>query len=273
MKSTFSIITFNTAGLPLMTKNYKKRFDKITEELARINPTIICLQEVWTRKMKEKIISSLESHGYKYSYYPKTVFRANGLLVCSKEKILDGKYIDFKPIFRGFNISILEFFGCKGYSSVKIQLPDRTNLHVLNTHLSAYWTREKNKDPMHSSQADSIRKMADDVNSLGEEKIIAVGDFNFRQSSWLYKKFIEISGMKDAVKGDIQTNRKEHLFKFPHPDGWGRLDYTFIKNIPENSVLDAKLVMEESFDDIGYLSDHIPVLTTFDLSKFISKNT
>ena len=213
---------------------------------------------------RKRLVSELEKYGYRYFFHPTSGIRLNGLLTCSKHEIIRTDSADLKPVFGGINLSIVEALGSKGYSLVTIEADD-TDLHVINIHLSVDWSNKYEKGSKYNKvQVNAIDKLAEVVGSLGNEKIIVVGDFNFRPDCWLYEKVLSSAGLRDIVPDDFETCL-HNLFRFPMPEHGGRVDYIFTKNFPKDSVLDVKLLWDKPVRGIGYLSDHVAILASFRL--------
>jgi len=134
---------------------------------------------------RKRLISELKRCGYRSFFHPTSGIRLNGLLTCSKHKIIRTDSADLKPIFWGINLFVVEVPGSKGYSLVTIKMND-VDLYVVNAHLSVDWSGKYEKGSKYNKvQVRAIDELAEVVNSLGNKKTIVVGDFNFRQDCWL----------------------------------------------------------------------------------------
>lgn len=263
-KNSFSILTFNFLGIPFLSRNYGRRLRYLTKQLQKIQPDIICLQEVWLRHTRKRLVSGLEKYGYRHFFHPTSGVRLNGLLTCSKHEIIRTDSADLKPVFSGMNLFLVETPGSKGYSLVTIKM-GRGDLHVINTHLSVDWSGKHEEGSKYNDvQINAIDKLAKIVNLLGDKKIIVVGDLNFRPDCWLYEKVLSSAGLKDIVPNNFETCLR-NLFRFPMPEHGGRVDYIFTRNFLEDSLLDIKLLWDKPVKGVGYLSDHAAILARFRL--------
>ena len=132
-----SILTFNFVSIPFVSKNLRIRLDCLVKEIKRIQPDIICFQEIWLGYIRKRLIFSLRPLGYQF-YYPTPGAFFNGLLTCSKYNFSPVKALDLKGTFNGFNRLLIESLGSKGYSLIKIKLPNKKKLFAFNTHLSCH---------------------------------------------------------------------------------------------------------------------------------------
>lgn len=256
-----SILTFNFLGIPLFTQNYSKRLRLLVEEISKVNPDILCFQEIWFWQTRKYLFKRLKPLGFKYFFHPRSRFRLNGLLTLSKKEISSPKSFVFKPLVKGFDFSFFEFFGAKGYSLAKIKLAEE-EIFVFNVHLSVDWDYDLGKKSKFvRGKLKEIEFLSKAVNALGEEKIIVVGDFNFDPHLAFYKELLATSKLKAIpVKEPVRTVLPNLWNRFFVPRWGEEIDFVFTKNLPENSALDFKILWNKPFENIGYLSDHAGVL-------------
>jgi len=127
-------LTYNFIGIPLFSQRYSQRLNVFIKELAKLQPEIICLQEIWLDSAKKKIINGLKGLDYSF-YYPSLIIRFCGLLIGVKGKITKKGYVATNPIIAGFDRSILEYLGSKGYAFVEFEL-GKKKICIFNVHLS-----------------------------------------------------------------------------------------------------------------------------------------
>jgi len=49
-------LTYNFIGIPLFSQRYSQRLNVFIKELAKLQPEIICLQEIWLDSAKKKLL-------------------------------------------------------------------------------------------------------------------------------------------------------------------------------------------------------------------------
>jgi len=262
---SISILTFNFLGIPFFSRNYQKRLQLLIEEVAKINPDVLCFQEVWLRQARSYLTKNLKPFGFEYSFHPTSKFRLNGLLTLSKKEISSPKSFVFKPLVKGFDFSFFELFGVKGYSLAKIKLAEE-EIFVFNVHLSVDWNYGLGRDSKFAlAKLKEIDLLSEAINTLGEQKIIVVGDFNFDPGTFFCKRLLK-SGVKNISLGKnshIKTALPNLYNKFYVPRLGEEIDLVFSKNLSEDSVSDFKVLWNKPFKNIGYLSDHAGVLAKF----------
>lgn len=126
--------------------------------------------------------------------------------------------------------------------------------------MNCHWLTDIHEKSLVYNQvkSNSLARLAEDINHLGKQKIIAIGDFNI-EPSWRFRdEFIQQAGTIDIVPNDFVTILPT-LFRFPMPDG-GRTDYIFTKNISTEDVLDVELIWNRPIEDVGQLSDHAGIM-------------
>jgi endonuclease/exonuclease/phosphatase family metal-dependent hydrolase len=260
------IITFNTLGIPLLSTNYNKRFDALVEKIIDVGPDVVCLQEVWAFYTKRKLIKALYDHGYRFSFYPNVLHRFNGLLTLSKYEIRDTKYQSLKPMFSGFNSTLLEFPGDKGYLLTRLVVGVE-EVDVCNVHLNADLSGDYERDSISSRlKAASLRRLSSLIRESNGNKTIICGDFNFEPGSFSHGEFLQLAEVTDRVPLDYKTLTKK-LFRFPAPLKGQRVDHIFTKNIEDVAFKGVSVIWDELIPDVGYLSDHAGLLIEIDMDQ------
>ncbi|MFO7616730.1 MAG: endonuclease/exonuclease/phosphatase family protein, partial [Bacteroidales bacterium] len=235
---------------------WPNRKDLVAGQIARENPSVICLQEV----LKDQL-DDLTALLPDYSYTG--LGRDDG-----KEK---GEYV---PIFfkkELFSLIRTDHFwlseqpsvpGILGWDAVCprmvtwVCLQDRQTgdtLFVFNTHFDHVGKQAR------KLSAKLIATFADSL--AGNHSQIIAGDFNSLPSGEAYEKLVEFSyrdSRTDSQKAPIGPEYTFTGFDSTKPPG-GRIDYLFTKNIP-------KIISYQVFDDrsgIYYHSDHLMVAIRF----------
>jgi len=263
-----SILSFNFLGVPLASRNYQKRLSKLVKEVVKINPDVLCFQEIWLPQARRYLVKNLIPFGFQHFFHPVSKFRLNGLFVLSKKRISEAESFTFKPLVKGFDFSLFELFGSKGCCWLKLELADQKEFFLFNVHLSPDWAYKTSFGPDFAlAKLKEIEKLSETINSLSDQKIIVVGDFNFDFHSILHKKLLAASGLENVLpkNGFESRTALTNLYKFYVPK-WGKsIDFAFSKNLPENSVLDFQVLWNKPFPEIGCLSDHAAILVHFQI--------
>lgn len=255
-------LTYNFIGIPFFSKRYSPRLNFFIKELAKLQPDIICLQEIWLDSAKKKIISGLQDLGYSF-YYPSLKIRFCGLLIGVKGEITKRGYVTTNPIVAGIDRSILEIFGSKGYAFVEFKLGEE-KIDIFDVHLSCdLGIISKTGGPYFKVQEKATSLLVSDINLLGEGKIMVLGDFNFEEDSPLTQNLIEAGKVREIFSHNFKTSFGG-LLGFPSI-ATDEPDHIFVKNISEKEVLKTEIVWDKPFEGVGMLSDHAGILVTMNI--------
>jgi endonuclease/exonuclease/phosphatase family metal-dependent hydrolase len=250
------VLSFNVqSGFIIADKDSKKKERNIQKfkNLISQDIKILCLQE-----MHDRMINLCNPKSY-YPYY----FQPNqkGTLIASQFKIIDSGEIDF---------------GTKTNSCIWVDLDTPEGfIRVYNVHLQSSRittdtekaiseSRKTNRIPvtalnniLYKYHKFSIRRaeQAQMVKNHSEQSpypVIICGDFNETPMSYTYHALS--SGLMDTYK---KGNRI--AMTFPEPFGLIRIDY----------ILASKKLVCSNFEVLSNisLSDHIPIVSTFDVIK------
>ena len=256
--NAMSVFNFDSLHGLLISRHIRKRQDKIAEVLLEKNPDIIALQEIHTYY----ILSALKKKlNYPYVAYKKLLYGPKGgLVVFSKHPFESIEYVDFKQRGSFFNSSFIARVIRNGILVCKLKgFP----LTVLNAHATPnldHDDSEQNRFIKYiESQLEQIAGLTNEIVNQNQNIIVA-GDLNVAKASSAYRKFVEISKLKDIFeKFDTPTQHQEYL---PRHKKVKRIDYIFTKdNDLHVKVLSTEQLFAEKYNltqgNKQYLSDHI----------------
>lgn len=264
-----SVLTLNVLGIPLLTRRYHKRLGGVISQIKKLNPDIVCLQEIWLKSGRDFIIAQLKGAGYRYFFAPRFAKRLNGFLTLSKIPIVDtnAKVVDLQ--LRGFGFSLAEFIGAKGFSRTTIDLGGGKRAHIINTHFAVDWSNKFTaRSRYNKGQSACIEVLERELAKFRKDPIVVAGDFNLDAGSEIYKQLLEETGLKDTLSsaGDTTSTILPNLFVFWLPQIGGRRDMILCKNLPAKTYVRAEIALNEPLKNVGYLSDHAAVLAKFGLA-------
>ena len=236
------IVTLNTWGTD---GPYEKRWNLLTEELSKLNPEIICLQEVFDPELLERIQEALGPLNILMSLH-------SGLALLSKFELIDEKTSAYETQ------SPTESYVREMISAV-VKIENR-EFWVANTHLA--W---KSKDePIRVGQ---IKELIAAGKDRSNEMILA-GDLNDVPESAAVQE-LKHSGFKD-VYAMLHPNKNEwtwdnrnpfiqtHRTKFPDR----RIDFLFFNEAfaQKSKPKKCEIVFNRADPEGIYPSDHYGVL-------------
>lgn len=256
-----------------MRNNVRKRFDLIAEELLRLSPDIVTLQEVYlfhTFRHLKKLLRDYPYVGYQRMFFGPR----GGIVIFSKIPLEKTEYIDFKDRGQYTNKAITGQLTRKGVLLTKIKdLP----LWILTTHLiqnSDYpwieniWNEQNKFSGLIQSQLDQTASIVQTLTKT-DMNVIITGDFNIPKRTNFYRHFIKDAGVIDTfAKFNQPTYHKAFI---PETAQAERLDYIFynskggvLKSSDQKHILENPVVVKT--EEI-YLSDHVGLMTTFTIEN------
>ena len=253
-----SVFNFDSLHGLIISWNIKKRQEKIAQILLEKNADIIALQEIHTYFVLSLLKKRLN---YPHVAYKKFVYGPRGgLVVFSKHPFVAVDYINFKRRGSLLNSSFIARVIRNGILVCKME---DYPLTILNTHATPnldHDDSESNRFVKYiESQLEQIAKLSNMITEKGQ-KILIAGDFNVAKDSFAYKKFLQISGLKDVfAKYDTPTQHQEYL---PKNKIVKRIDYIFTGGSQKDArVVSVAQVFTDKYhltDDLTqYLSDHV----------------
>jgi len=161
------IFTLNTWLLPPpLAKDNRERVRNIIQMIERVDPDVVCLQEVWLRAYVRQIKSALSAYSFRTTT-DQFLFNRSGLLVGSRKPITNYRADTF-PDSKEHNLE--EKIAGKGW-----QLASISGYTVLHTHLYA----SKDKDyRMTKAQLQQLEALTT------PEDTILVGDLNLSREAF-----------------------------------------------------------------------------------------
>ncbi len=269
----FSILTFNTWGLPVRLPGHDQasRFPKIPAAIQSANAAIVCLQETFHPELRHQIAAQLfddypfhTEHQCQKSILP---FLAKdcygGLLTLSKFPIISEKFYPF-PVNDEY--SLIERIGNKGFLLTTLSV-NHTRIHVVNTHLYA------GHSPLAElHRKDQIEYMHQILQTLGQnnEPVFLAGDINVHHPCTAFSNVYEAL-TNDMLWQDVQPIIDETHFTsdkvtnkyVSHQEPRAKLDYIFFQAPDVFSV--QVLSSQKWVDQYPHLSDHFGWLATFQI--------
>ncbi|XP_026491372.2 putative neutral sphingomyelinase [Vanessa tameamea] len=207
MTLNLKIFTLNCWGIPIVSKDRKKRIEAIAEYLLKSSHNIVCLQEIWSENdylyLKDRLHSYLP-----YSYYFYSGVLGSGLCVFSKWIIQDVFFHQWPLNGYIHKIHHGDWFGGKGVGLCRIQCNNRL-VNVYCTHLHA----EYNEDDIYlahrvlqaysTAEFVSLTTPPADVSILAGDLNTAPGDLSFRLITQV-PALIDPCGFESIINKNIE---------------------------------------------------------------------
>lgn len=256
----FSLITLNCFGVP--TPNTHHRLLTLARELDRQGADIVCLQEVQTHVYRRLLMRANERYPAS-AYEPFVHAPKGGLLTLAQRPIEQQQFTLYRERGMWYTPAVMDWILHKGVLATHLTCDDLP-IVVLNTHLVANYQGDwSERNRFARSEWAQLQQLAEIVAAQpAEALIVTCGDFNIPRGSWLYERFLDVSGMIDPLAGDTRwtyraLERLAQRFGLP-------IDFTFVR-APQLPGLQFKsdLIFRDRLPLLGggegYLSDHCGV--------------
>jgi endonuclease/exonuclease/phosphatase family metal-dependent hydrolase len=192
------VLSWNVWGLPAVSTNLEQRMAALPDAIAKLEPDIILLQEIWAETDGATVRQGLERHGYRYAtHLAHTEAGMTGLFTASK---LPLKYVGFLPFASGrvgHSFWHLEWIAAKGVGSFLVETP-LGEIQVQNTHLQAqYETDDYAAERL--SQASQILLMGQNR----RQSLVLGGDFNTGAEELPRRAFFDLGALRDTTPSPL----------------------------------------------------------------------
>jgi endonuclease/exonuclease/phosphatase family metal-dependent hydrolase len=261
-----TLLTFNAFGI--LSWDTMFRLIALVDELNRIEPDIVCLQEIHQHYFERRILRSLLHYPAAVSE-PRRYRPKGGLLTIAKAPFVSTQFILYREQGPWYTLHLMDRLLKKGMLVTRHQYAGLPVV-VINTHLIANYAANYAKADaaarVQQVQQAQLHQLAELARSQPHDALVVVmGDFNIPRHSWLYEDFVDRSGLRDTLSGDTRPTYR------PLPGIPARyalpIDFAFVRQPAGVEVsLTSRLILDERRHLLGgysgYLSDHLGILTT-----------
>jgi len=192
------VLSWNAWGLPAVSTNLQARMAALPDAIAKLDPDVVLLQEIWAESDGLTIKRGLERHGYRYaSHLAHTKYGMTGLFTASKLPLKNVGFLPFSSGRIGHSFWHLEWIASKGIGTFLVQTP-LGELEVQNTHLQAQYETDS-YDAERLSQASEILLMHQDW-SL---PLVLGGDFNCGAEELPRQALLNLNELRDTTPSPL----------------------------------------------------------------------
>jgi endonuclease/exonuclease/phosphatase family metal-dependent hydrolase len=187
------VLTWNVWGVPAITSHLDERMAALPGAIARLDPDIVLLQELWDPRHAESVGRKLGEHGFRHARRFETPAGATGLFVASKFPLGAGAFRSFSLGRMPHSFWHLDWMVEKGLASVTIETPLGA-LRVENTHLQAQYRTDR-------YGAERLAQAAEIVVMNGghsNETMLLAGDFNGPGDELPRRVLRDLGSLEDA---------------------------------------------------------------------------
>lgn len=254
----FTLLSLNTFGLPLFLG--WSRLARLTGQLTRYAPAVICLQEIQQNAYVPLLARRLPD--YPHRAYELGLFAPRGgLYTAARGPLVHSHFVAYSNRGKPFSPGFADWALNKGVLVSEFDVREHRVI-VMNTHLHANYAG--NWDPEHSMtriQRDQVDHLADMVREQPPEAIVIVcGDFNFPRNTFLYTELLERGGLTDPLADDPRPTYRP--FPLIPAQKWSiPIDFMLVRIPPHTSprVVPNVMTVEDESKSLPhrrFLTDH-----------------
>lgn len=250
------ILSLNIWGAPY-AKDRAARLGAITDEIKRLNPDVIVLQEVFLPGQRQHFIEALAPI-YNYSHYFYSGVIGSGLLTLSRYPIVDAIFHRFRLGGKPERLQHGDYFAGKGIGLTRIDAPEGL-YNVFNSHTHAQY-QEQDTDEYAIFTDSNLYEAARFINAYADDNpTILCGDLNTQPDQTGYRIITTLANLADAYLEQHAAHPVTFSAQNPytgHDDQC--LDYILLRNAQSSTITRC---MTEHFTG-AYLaySDHYGLL-------------
>lgn len=259
------IVTFNCFALPFLGRFVRERLSFIGQELNRIRPDFICLQEVFLKNHINILRKNLTNFPYAFFAPRRFLQLGGGLVIFSQIPFLYKEFRRFKNQGPILNFSLSDRIANKGFIFVKTDDFFLVNTHMLANYNSGY-TPESKMAKIQDSQLSQLIEFIQ-AKKWRNKSLIIAGDFNFPPDSFLYKKIRRTLEIFDLTSDAGPSTSPESLYLIPFKNKLrNKIDYIFLsenisfKKVKYQYLFTSKAEINRKLET--HLSDHFAILAT-----------
>jgi endonuclease/exonuclease/phosphatase family metal-dependent hydrolase len=257
------ILTLNIWGAP-QAKARSERIAAIAEEMKRINPDVICFQEVYTMANRADLIGRLQAQWPHYHYFASAVL-GSGLLTMSRYPIVEAVFHRFRMGGKPERLKHGDYYVGKGIGLCRIAYEDKV-LDVYNIHPHAQYEMDNDNEYAVYNET-SLYEAVQFINAQsGENPLVVCGDFNTRPDQAGYRILMSLGRFLDSYKYQHGRHDITYATNNAYVKGHDQvLDYVMLRGI---SIKQIELVCTEQLlgTALAY-SDHYGLLAELDFEQ------
>jgi Endonuclease/Exonuclease/phosphatase family len=231
----FSLLSLNSFGIPFYVSTGRLR--RMSAELNRITPTVICLQEIQHNFYLSVLTRELTAYS-NFAFFRNRLAPKGGLFIALTPtcKVINSQFYPYPNQGKPFSIGFSDWWLNKGVLMVNLETYGHKSI-VMNTHLQANYLADWRPTNLQTRiQLDQVKYLSELVNGQPKDaSVIVCGDFNFPRHTLAYQQMVTLSGLSDMLINDPRPTYQP----FPLVSAKWRttLDFVFYRN-PDGESFD-----------------------------------
>ena len=228
------ILTLNIWGAPY-AKHRSERVEAICDEIKRIDPDILCFQEVYLPDNRQDLIAGLVDTWCYHHYFPSALI-GSGLLTMSKFPIMDAAFYKFRMQGKPDDIMRGYYYAGKGIGLTRIDTPDGV-LDVYNCHTHAQYEPDNDNEYAVYNETNLYEAARFIDSQSGASPVVLCGDLNTRPDQAGYRIITQSGSLVNASFHLNQAHLTTYSRDNPYVTSDNQcLDYVLVRNIGVQTV-------------------------------------
>ncbi len=199
--SRVRVLSMNTWAVPWISPSRSVRVAAIADGVARHQPDIVALQELWTEDDADVVRAGLARRGYSHEvwYQPSSVgsFQSAGLLIASRWPLSEARFVPFRAGSVPHTPWHLDWMTRKGVAVVIANVAG-FRLAVANAHFQSDY-RTGDYEPVRVAQAATLLSA---VGQVSADALVLAADFNAGATA-MSSRLLTEAGLIRARASDI----------------------------------------------------------------------
>lgn len=201
------VATYNIADGYLFTTNREERMRAIADELVRLDPDVVGLQEAFIKRDRDLLWARLGKSRLRYEVRFPGALVGNGLWILSAYPIEESWFHRYSHSNPWYSISEGDYWAGKGVGLARLALPGGDLIDIYNTHAQAGRGNPDNE----LVRDGQMKELAQFVRSsrTPDAPAVILGDFNTRPGAPDYERVVRETPLVRVMKLPSEI---DHIF-------------------------------------------------------------
>ncbi len=274
------VLTLNVWGLPAPAgHDVEERLSLVLRDLAPLACDVALFQEVWTETGRRQLVEGARGLGFPHAWAdsrPATTRGAagngGGLVAVSRLPIRSARFRPYTLCGLPQRLLQMDYYAGKGLLRLDVEVGG-TPVALFSTHLHARYAPAEVQDDYVGHRTGEVLELGREVRAV-PGPVVAVGDFNMRDSAPEYEVLLGLTGFVDsaaALGAREPTSTLQNAYRLARGSlTESRIDYVFCRSGEQQGA--TPVAVRRVFDqpvtvagETAAYSDHAGVLADVEI--------